>query len=91
MDGAGNDFMVIDGFTRKINLESSEIRTLSDRKRGIGFDQLLLLESSEKLGIDFNYRIYNADGSEAEQCGNGARCLYLFVKNKQLCSKNRLF
>jgi len=90
MDGAGNDFMVIDGITQEIDLKPSQIRTLSDRKKGIGFDQLLLLESSKKPGIDFNYKIHNADGSEAEQCGNGARCLYLFVKNKQLCSKTEI-
>lgn len=90
MHGLGNDFMVIDGINQQVRLTAEEISQLSQTKTGIGFDQCLLIEKSTKPGIDFNYRIFNADGSEVGQCGNGARCLALFVKHYGLTQKNSL-
>jgi diaminopimelate epimerase len=90
MHGLGNDFMVIDGLHQDIRLNADEIRSLADRHFGIGFDQLLLLEKSNNADVDFSYRIFNADGSEVEQCGNGARCFAQFVKLKKLSDKNPL-
>ncbi len=80
MHGLGNDFMVIDGVSESIHLTPDLIRVLAHRRRGVGFDQLLLLESSPNKQADFNYRIFNADGNEVEQCGNGARCIAQFVQ-----------
>ncbi len=82
MQGAGNDFMVIDGITQSITLSAEVIKKLAHRQFGIGFDQLLLVEPS--LIADFKYRIFNADGSEVAQCGNGARCFVRFVVEQQL-------
>lgn len=90
MHGLGNDFMVLDGTTRKIVLSSKQIQRLSDRHRGVGFDQLLLLEASADPEFDFQYRIYNADGSEVEQCGNGARCAAKFIHQQGLSDKKQL-
>lgn len=90
MHGLGNDFMVIDGINQKIDLSPEQIAALSIRNTGIGFDQCLLIEPSRKEGIDFNYRIFNADGHEVGQCGNGARCLALFAKHYGLTTKNTL-
>lgn len=90
MHGLGNDFMVIDGINQKINLSSQEIASLAQRNTGIGFDQCLLIEPSPKDGIDFSYRIFNGDGQEVGQCGNGARCLALFAKHYGLTNKNKL-
>ena len=90
MHGLGNDFMVIDGINQKINLSSEQIALLSQRNTGIGFDQYLLIERSQKDGVDFNYRIFNADGQEVGQCGNGARCLALFVTHYGLTTKKKL-
>jgi diaminopimelate epimerase len=90
MHGLGNDFMVIDGINQNINLSPEQIAFLAQRNTGIGFDQCLLIERSLKDGIDFNYRIFNADGQEVGQCGNGARCLALFAKHYGLTTKNNL-
>lgn len=87
MHGLGNDFMVIDGVTQNIYLTEEIIRKLSDRHRGIGFDQLLLVEPPYDPDLDFHYRIFNADGSEVSQCGNGARCFARFVTLKGLTNK----
>ncbi|WP_363322314.1 diaminopimelate epimerase [uncultured Ferrimonas sp.] len=84
MHGLGNDFMVIDGVTQNLYLSPGAIRRLADRHLGIGFDQLLMVEPPYDPELDFHYRIYNADGSEVEQCGNGARCFARFVKQKGL-------
>lgn len=87
MHGLGNDFMVIDGVTQNIYLTAETIRKLADRHRGIGFDQLLLVEPPYDPELDFHYRIFNADGSEVSQCGNGARCFARFVTLKGLTDK----
>lgn len=88
MHGAGNDFIVIDGITQHIQLTTAQIRNLAHRQFGIGFDQLLLVESSNVA--DFKYRIFNADGSEVAQCGNGARCFVRFVVDRHLTDKNEI-
>jgi len=88
MQGAGNDFMVIDGITQSISLSADTINKLAHRQFGIGFDQLLLVESSAVA--DFKYRIFNADGSEVSQCGNGARCFVRFVVDQGLTTKSEI-
>lgn len=88
MQGAGNDFMVIDGITQSISLSADTINKLAHRQFGIGFDQLLLVESSTVA--DFKYRIFNADGSEVSQCGNGARCFVRFVVDQGLTTKSEI-
>ncbi|HBW83004.1 MAG: diaminopimelate epimerase [Gammaproteobacteria bacterium] len=90
MHGLGNDFVVVDGVTQKVSLSARQIRALADRHMGIGYDQLLLVEPPSQPDVDFNYRIFNVDGSEVEHCGNGARCFALFVKAKGLSLKNPL-
>ncbi|MDH2924731.1 diaminopimelate epimerase [Nicoletella semolina] len=90
MHGLGNDFMVIDGVTQNVYLTSEIIRKLADRHRGVGFDQLLLVEPPYDPELDFHYRIFNADGSEVAQCGNGARCFARFVKLKGLTNKEHI-
>lgn len=90
MHALGNDFIIIDATKTAFALNSKQIQTLADRRRGIGFDQLLLVEPATSNDVDFNYRIFNADGSEAEQCGNGARCFAKFVKEKNLSNKSEL-
>jgi diaminopimelate epimerase len=90
MHGLGNDFMVLDLVRQQVALNTGLIRAWSDRKTGIGFDQLLIVESSSKAGCDFAYRIFNADGGEVEHCGNGARCVSRFVVDKGLTSKTSL-
>ena len=90
MQALGNDFVIIDATKTAFDLNPKQIQTLADRRRGIGFDQLLLVETATAADVDFNYRIFNADGSEAEQCGNGARCFAKFVKEKQLSHKSEL-
>lgn len=87
MHGLGNDFMVIDNVTQNVFLSKDAIRRLADRNFGIGFDQLLMVEAPYDPELDFHYRIFNADGSEVEQCGNGARCFARFVKLKGLTQK----
>jgi diaminopimelate epimerase len=90
MHGIGNDFMVIDAITQAIDLDSKLIRKLANRHTGVGFDQCLIVEPTTRQEVDFNYRIYNADGSEVGQCGNGARCLARFIHAKKLSDKNPL-
>ncbi|HIP75670.1 MAG TPA: diaminopimelate epimerase, partial [Psychromonas hadalis] len=87
MQGLGNDFMVIDNITQNVFLSKSAIARLSDRNFGVGFDQLLMVEAPYDPELDFHYRIFNADGSEVEQCGNGARCFARFVQLKGLTTK----
>ena len=87
MHGLGNDFMVIDGVTQSVFLTDELIRKLADRHRGVGFDQLLLVEAPYDPDLAFHYRIFNADGSEVSQCGNGARCFARFVSLKGLTDK----
>ena len=88
MHGLGNDFMVLDNTQGEINLRSAQIRQLADRHFGIGFDQLLMVERTQTPGVDFRYVIFNADGSEVEQCGNGARCFARFVHEQGLTNHN---
>lgn len=90
MHGLGNDFMVIDNVTQNVYLSNEQIRHLSDRNFGIGFDQLLVVEPPYDPDLDFHYRIFNADGSEVNQCGNGARCFARFVRMKGLTNKNKI-
>ncbi len=90
MHGLGNDFMVVDGVTQNLYLSPDKIRQLADRHLGIGFDQLLVVEPPYDPDQDFHYRIFNADGGEVEQCGNGARCFARFVRLKGLTHKNRI-
>lgn len=90
MHGLGNDFMVIDGVTQNVYLTEDVIKKLADRHRGIGFDQLLLVEPPYDPDLDFHYRIFNADGSEVSQCGNGARCFARFVTLKGLTNKQNI-
>jgi diaminopimelate epimerase len=88
MHALGNDFMVIDGVNQVIQLSPVIIQALSDRHRGVGFDQLLLIQSSHVA--DFSYTIFNADGTESGQCGNGARCVARFIHEKKLSAKKKL-
>ena len=90
MHGLGNDFMVVDGVTQNVFFSPDQIKRLADRNFGIGFDQLLLVEPPYDPDLDFHYRIFNADGSEVEQCGNGARCFARFVRNKGLTQKHKI-
>lgn len=87
MHGLGNDFVVIDGVRQQVALTPAQIRALGDRHFGVGFDQLLLVEPPAQEGVDFRYRIFNSDGSEVEQCGNGARCFVRFVHDQGLTEK----
>ena len=88
MHGLGNDFVVFDAVRQSLALSTEQIRLLADRRFGIGCDQLLLVEDSATAGVDFRYRIFNADGSEVEQCGNGARCFARFVREQGLTDKD---
>jgi diaminopimelate epimerase len=90
MQGLGNDFIVIDNIEGNVCLSTEEICQLSDRRFGIGFDQLLMVESATTKGVDFRYVIFNADGSEVSQCGNGARCFALYLQKKDLTKKNTI-
>ncbi len=90
MHGLGNDFVVIDAINQHIDLTSEQIQRLSDRHFGIGFDQLLLVEKAVSANADFKYRIFNADGGEVDQCGNGARCFARFVRDKKLSDKDEI-
>lgn len=90
MHGLGNDFVVIDAINQTIDLTPEQVRFIADRHRGVGCDQLLLVERANSKGVDFKYRIYNADGGEVGQCGNGARCFYRFVVDKGLSDKPEL-
>jgi diaminopimelate epimerase len=90
MHGLGNDFVVIDAINQTVNLTREQIKFLADRRRGIGCDQLLLVEVSNLAECDFKYRIFNADGGEVSQCGNGARCFARFVRDKGLTGKDTI-
>jgi len=90
MHGAGNDFVVIDATRNDFSLTRKQIRALADRHFSVGFDQLLVVERPTKKGVDFRYRIFNADGGEVEQCGNGARCFVKFVRARGLTSKREI-
>ncbi|HFV9306673.1 TPA: diaminopimelate epimerase [Citrobacter freundii] len=87
MHGLGNDFMVVDAVTQNVFFSPELIRRLADRHLGVGFDQLLVVEPPYDPELDFHYRIFNADGSEVSQCGNGARCFARFVRLKGLTNK----
>lgn len=90
MHGLGNDFMVVDLITQRARFSPERVRKLADRNFGIGFDQLLLVEVPTDPDMDFKYRIFNADGSEVENCGNGARCFARFVSRKRLTGKKKI-
>lgn len=90
MHGLGNDFMVIDGINQTFDASQAPLVLWSNRNTGVGFDQLLLVEPSNSEAVDFRYRIFNADGSEVEQCGNGARCFVRFVTDKGLTDKRQI-
>ena len=90
MHGLGNDFMVIDLVTQRARLQEEQIRRLADRRFGVGFDQLLIVEPPRDPDLDFRYRIFNADGSEVENCGNGARCFARFVRDQRLTHKHEI-
>ena len=90
MQGAGNDFVVVDGFSASISLSASQIKKIANRNFGVGCDQVLLVEKTTLPNVDFKYRIFNADGGEVEQCGNGARCFVRFVVNKALTQKHEI-
>lgn len=90
MHGIGNDFVVIDAINQKVELTVDQIRLLADRRFGVGCDQLLLVEQPSQSAVDFKYRIFNADGSEVAQCGNGARCFARFVHDKGLTDKTTI-
>jgi len=90
MHGAGNDFVVFDGINQQVDLSAAQIRAIADRHFGVGCDQLLLVENSTAPEADFRYRIFNADGGEVEQCGNGARCFVRFVVDKKLTTKTEI-
>ena len=90
MHGLGNDFMIIDGVRQRVSLTSSQIQSWGDRRRGVGFDQLLLLCPPRLQDVDFSVRIYNCDGSDAAHCGNGMRCLMRFIRAQRLSGKERI-
>jgi diaminopimelate epimerase len=90
MHGLGNDFVVIDAINQTVNLSPEQIRFMADRHFGVGFDQLLLVEKPVSSNADFKYRIFNADGSEVAQCGNGVRCFARFVREKNLFSGDEI-
>jgi len=90
MHGLGNDFVVIDAISQALALSGDQVRLLADRRFGIGCDQLLLVERPSRADADFRYRIFNADGGEVEQCGNGARCFARFVRDRGLTDKDAI-
>jgi len=90
MQGLGNDFVVVDGIRQPVTLTPEQIRHIADRHFGVGCDQLLLVEKPTVADADFRYRIFNADGGEVEQCGNGARCFVRFVHDQGLTQKNEI-
>jgi diaminopimelate epimerase len=87
MHGLGNDFVVLDGISQRVTLTADQYRQIADRHFGVGCDQILLIEKATREDVDFRYRIFNADGNEVEQCGNGARCFMRFVLDKGLTRK----
>lgn len=90
MHGAGNDFVVIDGISQHIDFTPAQWRFIADRRFGVGADQMLVVEKAQSTEVDFRYRIYNADGSEVEQCGNGSRAFVKFVAEKGLTDKRTI-
>ena len=90
MHGQGNDFVVLDGVRQALSIGEREARFLADRHRGVGCDQVLLVERPQSPANDFRYRIFNADGGEVEQCGNGARCFARFVLDEGLTDKREI-
>ena len=90
MHGLGNDFVVFNAIDQQLELSAGQIRFIADRRFGIGCDQVLLVEAARSADTDFYYRIYNADGGEVEQCGNGARCFARFVRDKGLSDRDVL-
>ena len=90
MQGLGNDFVVIDAYSQQVSLSSQQIKEIADRHFGVGCDQLLLVEKPTSASADFRYRIFNADGGEVEQCGNGARCFVRYVHDKGLTKKSQI-
>ena len=90
MHGLGNDFVVFDGVRQQIDLSPEQLRYLGDRHFGVGCDQILLVEKASRPGVDFRYRIFNSDGGEVEQCGNGARCFVRFVHDQGLTDKREI-
>ena len=90
MHGLGNDFVVFDALARPLELSGDQLRRIADRHRGIGCDQILLVEPARLPGTDFHYRIFNADGGEVEQCGNGARCFVRYVRDRGLTAKTAI-
>jgi diaminopimelate epimerase len=89
MHGLGNDFVLIDALERPVSLSPAHIRFIADRRRGVGCDQVLVIEPARVPGTGFGYRIYNADGGEAEQCGNGARCVARYLRERGLIDGRR--
>ena len=87
MQGAGNDFVMIDGIAQPFSLTPAQLRAIADRRFGVGADQILVVERPQQPDVDFRYRIFNADGGEVEQCGNGARCFVKFVHDRGLTHK----
>jgi diaminopimelate epimerase len=87
MQGAGNDFVMLNGIAQSLALDRDRLRRLADRRFGVGADQILVVERAAKAGVDFRYRIFNADGGEVEQCGNGARCFVKFVHDQHLTDR----
>jgi len=90
MHGLGNDFVVLDGIGQRVELSPAQLKQLADRRFGVGCDQVLVVEPSTRPDADFRYRIYNADGGEVEQCGNGARCFVKFVRDRGLTTARRI-
>ena len=90
MQGAGNDFVMLNGITQRVELTAEQVRRLADRRFGVGADQILLVEPAQGAGADFRYRIFNSDGGEVEQCGNGARCFVRFVRDQGLTDKQSI-
>lgn len=90
MHGLGNDFVVFDAINQQVALDETQLRAIADRRFGVGCDQILFVEPARHPDTEFHYRIFNADGSEVEQCGNGARCFARFVHNKGLTESNEI-
>src|ERR1700752_4057830 len=90
MHGLGKDFVVVDAFARPVTLTTTQLRRIADRHLGIGCDQILQIEPPRDPPTDFYYRIFNADGGEVEQCGNGARCFVRYVRDRGLTTKTEI-
>jgi diaminopimelate epimerase len=90
MQGAGNDFVVLDGVAGPVDLSPEQARRLADRRLGVGADQILVVERSDRPGVDFRYRIFNASGDEVEHCGNGARCFVRYVRARGYTAKREV-